>query len=110
MTKFPFKQIEIYKFLSPINNNRVFFCLMTLISFPSEIFYEVYRRCVMPSKFAQVISLLTAGKEVKINGHTMVMKYNQICSKGFTEDGKEVFTPIKAELNTLIQMSENVEI
>ena len=64
----------------------------------------------MPSKFAQVIALLTAGQEVVINGHTMVMKDNQIGSKGFTEDGKEVFTPIKAELNTLIQMSENVEI
>ncbi|MEL4895129.1 hypothetical protein [Crocosphaera sp. Alani8] len=64
----------------------------------------------MESKFTQVIALLTAGQEVKINGHTMVMKDNQVCSKGFLEGGKVVFTPIKAELNTLIQMCEDVEL
>ncbi|MGB5772701.1 MAG: hypothetical protein WBM32_22960 [Crocosphaera sp.] len=55
----------------------------------------------MQSNFAQLIALLTSGQEVVINGHTMVMKDNQICSKGLTEEGKEVFTPIKADLNTL---------
>ncbi len=64
----------------------------------------------MQTKFTQVIALLTAGQEIKINGHTMAMKNNQVCSKGFAEGGKVVFTPIKAELNTLIQMCEDVEI